>query len=70
MVDIGMYGPKMDLEDEGGMWQVVLDCNDGGGGMEKNFLMERLEGKMVGLEMCLDGGWIVPTLLSEKPSDV
>ena len=40
MVDFGMYGPKMDLEDEGGMWEVVLGCKDGGGGMVENFLME------------------------------
>ena len=70
MVDFGTYGPKMDLEDEGGMWQVVLDCNDGGGGTAENFLMERWEDEMMGLEMCLDMGWVVPTPLGDEPLDM
>ena len=41
MVDFQIYGPEMDFEDEGGIWQIVLGCNDGGGGMELNHLMEQ-----------------------------
>ena len=38
--------------------------------MVENFLMEGWEDEMVGLEMGLDGGSIVPTPLGDKPSHV